>query len=94
MLDDPVYTEKQIREAWRHAWAGKGWTFPVSAVDDLVSQLRHVHDFADTDTVTAREVREAFRRILPNDCCQRCGSGFHGKDRPAEFFLKDISRHR
>lgn len=54
----------------------------------------HVHDFADTDTVTVREIRDAFRRILPDGRCQMCGAKFHGNDPPSEYFLRDISEHR
>lgn len=88
-----TYTEEQIRRAWEK----KGQSAGSSPVNALIEQLRkdgHVHDFADGDTVTAKEIRDAFTRVLPYGRCLRCGSKFHGNDIPSEYFLRDISEHR
>jgi hypothetical protein len=87
-----TYTEEQIRRAFeRHQ--GCFTIIPVSFAS-LMAELDHVHDFADGDTVTAKEIRDAFTRVLPDGRCRRCGSKFHGNDVPSEYFLRDISKHR
>ena len=89
------YAENEIRSAMREL---KVFFAPAEA-GLLMNKLKenkidHVHDFTDTDTITVQEIRAAFKRILPNDCCQRCGSKFHAGDIPADYLLKDISEHR
>lgn len=44
--------------------------------------------------ITAREIRESMRRILPEGKCLQCGAAFHGEDPPAEYILRDILEHR
>ena len=84
-----TYSEEEIRRA-----AG-GLMFAGNYADALIRKLEddHSHDFADTDTITVKEVREAFKRMLPNGCTQ-CGASFHGKDIPSEAFLRNISEAR
>lgn len=85
-----TYSEEEIRRAAEKLGFAKNYA------DALIGKLMkddHSHDFADTDTITVKEVREAFRRMLPNGCTQ-CGASFHGKDIPSEAFLRNISEAR
>jgi hypothetical protein len=79
-----VTTEEKIRRA-----AGRlGWD--PSRTRMLISEMErndHIHDFADDDTVTVKEVRDAATRLRP--------AGFPGVVIfPVEDLLKDISSHR
>lgn len=63
----PIYTEDQIREAWVKAFGGVHMpTFPSWSADALVARLKkdnHMHDWADTDTITVAELRTAYNTV-------------------------------
>jgi hypothetical protein len=88
----PIYTEDQIRKAWITAFGGPHMhadpTFPTWSSDALVRQLKeddHVHDFADTDTITVKELREAWMRANAPETVALANYA---------IFLTDISKHR
>lgn len=60
------YTEGEIRRAWNLATSRiELENLHMSTADVLISELKkkdHVHDFADTDTITVKELREAWLR--------------------------------
>jgi hypothetical protein len=75
------YTEDQIFAAWHR----KHWM--LSSAKELLAELKkedaHVHDFTDDDTITVKEIREAFPRTLNFPSAWT-----------VEDLLKDISEHR
>lgn len=71
------YTEEEIRKAFQLVQLVSG-NVPATAGG-------HEHDFTDTDTITAKEVRDAWRRL---DALQGPGSV------TVSSFLRDISEHR
>lgn len=77
-----TYTEDEIRKAWDRAKGNYGCKDLGLFLSELKKADRE-HDFADTDTVTVKEVRDAARRVfvLP------------GRNLGADL-LKDISIHR
>lgn len=50
--------------------------------------------WTDSDAVTVKELRECLTRMFPDDRCGKCGTPFHGKDKPYLAVLKDILDHR
>lgn len=77
------YTEDEIRRAMKECPC---WT--VSAVLTSLKENQrdnHAHDWADTDTITVKEIRAAWARIQ--------GLGEPGSVTASQF-LRDISRHR
>jgi hypothetical protein len=60
----------------------------------LTKNRENAHDFADADTVTARELRDALKRLFPDGRCETCGAFFHGSDTPGDAVLTNISEHR
>lgn len=83
-----TYTEEEIRQAWGRA--ALHWNQGDRAVIEhrLIAELGkkdHRHDLADSDTVTAKEVRNAWDRL---DAMQGPGSITSGQ------LLRDISEHR
>ena len=89
------YTEEEIRKAWKVLeLSGFGSTYINTLIQALKAEDAHLHDFADADTITVKEIRETFQRLLPEDSCRMCGAKFHGGDKPSEYFLKDVSEHR
>jgi len=88
------YTEDEVRKAIKALEF-----YSHGHLEKVIENLRemksgHLHDFADNDTITVKEIREACKRILPNDCCQKCGASFHAGDKPSDYLLQDISSHR
>jgi hypothetical protein len=74
------YSEDEISRAFLAI--GVRWN---TLSGQLISKLRdmqeaHVHDFADTDTITVREVRDAWERV-------------RGPGTP-DLLFRDISEHR
>jgi hypothetical protein len=80
------YTEEEICEVYKR----KGWTshFAGQVIADLRKGREHVHDFADTDTVTVRELREAWKRCGIDTPFRADGMT------EMENFLRDIREHR
>jgi hypothetical protein len=79
-----TYTEEEIRRAWGRT--ASNWN--QNQVNLLIAELEkkdHRHDLADSDTVTAKEVRAAWDRL---DALQGPGSVTSGQ------LLRDISEHR
>jgi hypothetical protein len=86
------YSEEEIRKAWRKATREierSDKTYPKT-IDTLMDILKggngHVHDFADTDTVTVKELQEAEQRL------RRPGSSLSSFS--TGKLLRDISEHR
>lgn len=53
-----MYTEEEIRKAMQRALA---WSGTNGMADKLIEELRNIHSpIADTDTITVRELREAY----------------------------------
>lgn len=74
------YTEEDIRETLRRM----GWTEDSRKV--LMERLKensHVHDFTDDDTISVKELKDAWRRRL----------SLVSQDTVTDL-LKDISEHR
>lgn len=77
-----TYTESQIREAWDKRLRDD------SDINELIYALKKlprgnfVHEWADDDTITVKEIREAFKRLT---------SAAHFN---VPAFLRDISEHR
>jgi hypothetical protein len=77
-----TYTEEQIRRAWVLRLNDD------TDINELIYALRklrkdnHMHKWADDDTITVKEIREAFKR-------QTSAAGFN-----VPMFLRDISEHR
>jgi hypothetical protein len=72
------YTEGDIREAFSR----KSWT--QASAEELLAALKgdHVHDLADDDTITVRELRDLWRR------------GGLAYPLSIDALLKDVSGHR
>jgi hypothetical protein len=83
------YAEEEIRAAWNRATSRiEAENLSQCTIDVLISELRkkdHVHDFADTDTITVKELREAWRRA--NAPASVAIANF-------AMLLTDISSHR
>jgi hypothetical protein len=79
-----TYTEAQIREAWNARLRDD------SDINELIYALKKlpkgnfvpIHEWADDDTITVKEIREAFKRLT---------SAAHFN---VPAFLRDISEHR
>lgn len=84
------YTAEEIREAY------KALLRVASAGEELIGKLeklqeegeKHIHDWADDDTVTVREIREAWNRRRIDVPIGKCPGV------QASELLKDISEHR
>ena len=80
------YTEEEIRKAWKVLeLSGFGSTYINTLIQALKAEDAHLHDFADADTITVKEIREAWTRM---------GNPATWTSQRADVFLKDISEHR
>ena len=81
------FTEEEIRAAWRKTGLS---SFSDVWLETLFTELNRkknrVHDFADTDIITVKELREAWNRAYPTAFPLR-GADF-------TVLLKNISEHR
>lgn len=83
-----TYTEDEIRKAWKILEMSG---FGASYIEVLLQALEmnrkdnHIHDFTDDDTITVKEIREAWTRM---------GNPATWTSQRADVFLKDISEHR
>ena len=80
------YTENEIVAA--ASMCGWGKSIAQALIGELERENDHVHDFADSDTVTVREIREAWNRRRIDVPIGRC-PGIQASE-----LLKDISEHR
>jgi hypothetical protein len=83
-----TYTEDDIRKAWKQTGLG---TFSELWLESLITALNekkdHVHDFADTDIITVKELREAWNGRTVNGMIAR-------NNQDPEALLRNISEHR
>ena len=83
-----TYTEDEIRKAWKILEMSG---FGASYIEVLLQALEmnrkdnHIHDFTDDDTITVKEIREAWTRM---------GNPATWTSQRTDVFLKDISEHR